>query len=67
MRKSVHESQIGIRPGIDGQAPGSTAVVKGHVMPINWHVPMALRLAKGHPKGRRKKREPRELPLAWGV
>ena len=34
MRKSVHESQIGIRPGIDGQAPGSTAVVKGHVMPL---------------------------------
>ena len=23
--------------------------------------------AKGHPKGRKKKREPRELPLAWGV
>jgi hypothetical protein len=67
MRKSVHESQIGIRLGIDGQAPGSTAVVKRHVMPINWHVPMARRLAKGHPKGRRKKRELRELPLAWGV
>jgi len=57
----------GIRPGIDGQALGSTAVVKGCVMPIHWHVPMALRLAKGHPKGRRKKRAPREPPLAWYV
>jgi len=57
----------GIRLGLDGQAPGSTAVVKGHVIPINWHVPMVLRLAKGHPKRRRQKRAPREPPLAWCV
>src|SRR5262249_56119254 len=57
----------GIRLGLDGQALGSTVVVKGHVISINWHVPMVLRLAKGHPKGRRQKREPREPPLAWCV
>jgi hypothetical protein len=48
----------GIRPGRDGQAPGRPAGVKGGVMPLPWHVPMALRLAKGHPKGRRKKARP---------
>jgi hypothetical protein len=35
------------------------------VFPIRWHAPMALRLAKGHPSGRRKRRKPREPPLAW--
>src|SRR5262249_23535349 len=42
---------------------GSLAVVKGHVLPISWHMSMALRL----PQGRRKRRGPRELPLAWCV
>jgi hypothetical protein len=40
----------------------SIAGVKGPVIAINWHVPRALSLAKGHPK--RKNREPREPPLA---
>ena len=35
---------MGIRPGRDGPAPGSTAVVKGHVMP-------KLARADGSPTG----------------
>jgi len=66
-RRGARSQARGIRPGRDGQGPRSTAGVKGHVISIHWHGPMALRLATGHPKGRRKKREPREPSLAWGV